>query len=205
MWVVSAHAGEETHFSWGRLQSEAGRGAITPSLPSNSQVQPSFPHLWSSSTPQQPLFKQQEAPQEALGENQIGAKLSPPCQQTCTPQSQEPSRSCLPTKITRLIQRWELICPNHTPRLLVLVANKWEAWACLFRDVCSVPRRAELKRLLPSAHPSAGPQHAPLLWLCCPNPFLPSLAWISLLISNCVDLMVWVCVQGCNVMQWNAA
>lgn len=58
------------------------------------------------------------------------------------------------------------------------------------------PLMLSSKRLFPSAHPSAAPQQVPVLWQHHTNPFMPSLAWISLLISNCAALitLAWLCV-----------
>lgn len=57
------------------------------------------------------------------------------------------------------------------------------------------------KRLFPSVHPSAGPQQVPLLRQYHTNPFKTSLAWISLLVSNCAALITLAfCV--CNPATW---
>lgn len=64
------------------------------------------------------------------------------------------------------------------------------------------------KRLFPSVHPSAGPQQVPVLWQYHTNPFMPSLAWISLFISDCAALItlacVYVCVCVCVILQHDA-
>jgi len=133
-----------------------------------------------------------------------------------------PSRSSLLYLQDLLAHAFAKACSTETTCLVqscdvIYSITYWVCWFSLpiterpghaYSEMFPVsPLPMSSKRLLQSVHPSAGPQHIPLLWLYHANPFMHNLAWISLLISNCTDVItvVYVCVWSCNVMQWNAA
>lgn len=144
------------------------------------------------------------------GKNKVRAKPSPCCRQTCMLYSYESSRSCLPVPLLRHAAQKATACFRAATWFAII--THWGCWFSLpvtkrpghaYSEMFPVsPLPPSSKRLLPSVHPSSGPQHVPLVWLYHASPFMPSLAWISLLISNCADLITLACVCVCNPAMW---